>query len=142
MRTINLAICLIASGMVSASSVQAQDMTLGEFEFQNSCVACHGASGKGDGPVTDFLSGAEVPDLTVLQSNNGGVFPVTAVYELIDGSDVASAHGTSDMPIWGDRFRERAADSSDPQFLAGSSEGYVKTRILALIEYLASIQAK
>jgi len=142
MRTTNLALCLMVGALVSGNAAQAQDMTLGEFEYQNSCVACHGVSGTGDGPVTDFLSGAVVPDLTVLQSNNGGVFPVTAVYEAIDGSDVASAHGTRDMPIWGSRFRQRASDASDPHFSASGSEGYANTRILALIEHLASIQVQ
>ncbi len=142
MRATYLATCLIANVMVLGNAVHAQAITLGEFEYQNSCVACHGASGTGAGPVSDFISGAVVPDLTLLQSNNGGVFPVTAVYETIDGSDAASAHGTRDMPIWGHRFRERATDASDPHFSAVGAEGYVNTRILALIEYLASIQAQ
>ena len=141
MQAKSLAMSLIAGVTISASAVQAQEMTLGAFEYQNSCVACHGASGMGDGPVTDFLSGAVVPDLTVLQSNNGGVFPVTSVYEVIDGSSMASAHGTRDMPIWGSRFRQRASDSSDPHFMEASPD-YVNTRILALIEYLASIQVQ
>jgi mono/diheme cytochrome c family protein len=140
MRPSKFLTCLVAGALVSGSAIQAQEMTLGEFEYLNSCVACHGASGKGDGPVTDFLSGATVPDLTVLQSNNGGVFPVTAVYETINGAEAASAHGTRDMPIWGDRFRERAEGDSDPYFLGSSAQGYANTRILALIEYLASIQ--
>ena len=122
------------------TAVHAQGMSLGEFEYQNSCVACHGASGTGDGPVTDFLSGAVVPDLTVLQTNNGGVFPVTAVYETIAGNEAASAHGTRDMPIWGNRFRDRTDD--DPDFPIAEQEDYVRIRILALIEYLAGIQVQ
>lgn len=142
MQTVKLVMLLISGSVGLASSVQAQEMSLGEFEYQNSCVSCHGVSGKGDGPVTDFLSGAVVPDLTVLQSNNGGVFPVTAVFDTIDGSDTASAHGTRDMPIWGQRFRERASGRNDPDFAILDTEGYARTRTLALIEYLASIQAQ
>ena len=143
MRSTNLAICLVAVVIASGKPVQAQDMEFGEFEFQNSCVACHGVSGKGDGPVTDFLSGATVPDLTMLQSNNGGVFPVTAVYKTVEGSDVASAHGTRDMPIWGDQFQNRAMKARDPQFSGSDSiEDFAQARILALIEYLASIQVQ
>ena len=129
---------LAAVVLVTASAVCAQDMSLGEFEYNNSCVACHGASGKGDGPVSDFLSGAVVPDLTVLQKSNGGVFPVQAVYDMIEGTEMASAHGTRDMPIWGNRFRQRADD--DPDFPITDSEGYAATRVLALIEFLSGIQ--
>lgn len=125
---------------LTAAGSHAQGMSFGEFEYNNSCVACHGVSGKGDGPVTDFLSGAVVPDLTVLQKNNGGVFPVEAVYETIAGSDVASAHGTRDMPVWGSRFRERVARSEDANFSPMDTERYVNARILALTEYLSSIQ--
>jgi mono/diheme cytochrome c family protein len=138
-----ISVIFLSAGLVgSGAAAQAQDMTFGEFEYQNSCVACHGASGKGDGPVTDFLSGAVPPDLTVLQKNNGGVFPVTAVYSMIGGNDVASAHGTRDMPIWGNRFRERITDANDPNFSPTEKEVYVGTRILALVEYLASIQVQ
>ncbi len=131
---------LFACALLGGSVAQAQDMTLGEFEYRNSCVACHGASGAGDGPVTDFLSGAVVPDLTVLQKNNGGVFPVAAVYATIEGSDIASAHGTRDMPIWGSRLSYRASKDSD--FALGEPESYARARILALVDYIASIQVQ
>ncbi len=133
-----LTVSMFTVALWGGSISYAQDMTLGEFEYQNSCVACHGVSGKGDGPVTDFLSGAVVPDLTMLQMNNGGVFPVAAVFAAIDGSDTASAHGTRDMPILGSRLRARA--SNDPDFALSDSDGYAQTRILALIEYIASLQ--
>jgi mono/diheme cytochrome c family protein len=142
MRAMLPVICLSVGFLVSGTAADAQDMTLGEFEYQNSCVACHGVSGKGDGPVTDFLSGAVPLDLTVLQKNNGGVFPVSAVYAMIEGSAVASAHGTRDMPIWGNRFRQRIAQAKDPLDETMEPEGYAKARILALIEYLASIQVQ
>lgn len=135
--------CVIAI-VLGSSAAMAQDkkMSLGKFEYNNSCVPCHGASGKGDGPVTDFLSGAKPPDLTVLQKNNGGVFPVATVYAMIDGSDVASAHGTRDMPIWGNRFRARVTESYDPGFSSTEPEAFARSRVLALVDYLASIQEK
>ena len=39
-------------------------------------------------------------DLTVLAKKNNGVFPVGAVYEMIDGRKSVSAHSTREMPIW------------------------------------------
>ena len=35
---------------------------------------------------------------------NNGVFPTNAVYETIDGLKTIPAHGTREMPIWGERF--------------------------------------
>jgi mono/diheme cytochrome c family protein len=130
----------LSGALLASGAAFGQGMSLGEFEYNNSCVACHGASGKGDGPVTDFLSGASVPDLTVIQKNNGGVFPVSAVYAVIDGSDVASVHGTRDMPIWGNRFRARISEDEDPYFSPAERESYATARTLALVDYLASIQ--
>lgn len=142
MRRMISTICLSFGIVGSGVAAHAQGMTLGELEYQNSCVACHGVSGKGDGPVAGFLSGAVPPDLTMLQKNNGGVFPVTAVFSTISGGNVASAHGTRDMPIWGGRFRERINAANDPNFSPVDRDAYVGTRILALVEYLASIQAQ
>ena len=116
----------------------AQNMTLGEFEFMNSCAACHGADGKGDGSITGYLN-QSVPDLTQLQKDNGGVFPVTAAYSFIAGGAEVGAHGSRDMPAWGRRYMIRA--EGDPDFLGGEvAQEYVNIRILALIEHLAGIQ--
>ena len=133
---------LAAMGLVaSATTTFAQEGSMGEYEYRNSCAACHGLSGKGDGPVTDFLSGAVPSDLTVIQKNNGGVFPLLAVYDTIGGSTVPSVHGSRDMPIWGNRFRQRLDKSDVPDsFSTLETELYVHARILALIEYLSSIQ--
>ena len=133
-----------SAGLVaSATFAFAEGGGMGEYEYLNSCAACHGASGKGDGPVTDFLSGASPSDLTVLQKNNGGVFPLLAVYDTIGGTDVASVHGSRDMPIWGNRFRQRLDKSDVPDsFSTLETELYVHARILALVEYLAGIQVE
>jgi hypothetical protein len=66
-----------------SSSALAQDFDAGKFEYQSSCETCHGADGKGKGPLSAQL---KVPpaDLTVLAKKNNGVFPVMHVYEVID----------------------------------------------------------
>ena len=45
---------------------------------------------------------------------------------------VMTAHGTMEMPIWGDAFRDRE----------GLSDQSVKVRIEAIVRYLASIQER
>ena len=55
----------------------AQEVDVGKMEFQSSCAACHGADGKGKGPMSVELKSTP-SDLTVLAKKNNGVFPVGA----------------------------------------------------------------
>lgn len=140
-RSIHVAAMVAA---IALSAAQANAMSLGEFEYRNSCAQCHGPDGKGNGPMADYIT--ESPsDLTTLSKDNGGTFPVQSVYETIDGTAEFGAHGRS-MPIWGVRYMVdayRAADDESADFPfdpAEERESYVRTRILALVEYLATIQ--
>ena len=83
-----------------AAAAQAEDLDIGKSEFRSSCASCHGTDAKGKGPVSDQLK-IPPPDLTMLAKNNNGVFPTNAVYETIDGLKTIPAHGTREMPIWG-----------------------------------------
>jgi mono/diheme cytochrome c family protein len=40
---------------VFATAAQAEDLDVGKAEFQSSCASCHGADGKGKGPVSELL---------------------------------------------------------------------------------------
>jgi mono/diheme cytochrome c family protein len=131
-----------------AAAAQAEDFDIGKSEFQSSCASCHGTDGKGKGPVSEQL---KVPpsDLTMLAKNNNGVFPTNAVYETIYGSKTILAHGTREMPIWGERFNPIISlpHNVDPFYwkMAGpeqSPEVVVRKRILAVIDYLGRIQQK
>jgi mono/diheme cytochrome c family protein len=133
-------LAIVGLGVLLSSEAQA--ISLGEFEYQNSCVQCHGVLGKGDGPVSEFLSGAITADLSILQKRSGGIFPVAAVYSIIKGEDKIGAHGTRDMPMWGSRYRARVAADVDPGFSPEATEEYVKTRILSLIGYLSTLQVE
>lgn len=114
---------------------------LGKREFDSNCAVCHGMSGKGDGPYAGIID-TKVPDLTVLQKNNNGVFPYDRVYQTIDGRMELKAHGTRDMPIWGNEYNARAAEYYADFLRNYSAEGYVRGRILALVNYVYSLQAQ
>ena len=124
----------------AAWAVSAQDQDVGQAIFRMSCASCHGAEGKGSGPVSSQLK-VPPPDLTVLAKKNNGVFPVSHVYEIIDGRQAVIAHGTRDMPIWGfqysleQRVRGHPATAIDP-------DPIVRMRILSIIDYLSRIQQK
>ena len=99
--------------------------------FRTYCASCHGAAGRGDGPMAMQLRRMP-PDLTQFTRRNGGVFPSELVYRIVDGREVMS-HGDREMPVWGDAFRMATG---------GSAAGGVKARIDAIVRYLASIQER
>jgi len=141
---------LIIAGQVAgfAAAAHAEDFDVGRIEFQSSCASCHGADGKGNGPVSELLK-VSPPDLTVLARNHEGVFPTDAVYDMIYGLKTSPAHGTREMPIWGYRFNpvmnlphivDPTYDALDPS--RETREVVVRTRILSVIDYLNHIQEK
>lgn len=69
------------------------------------CSACHGAQGRGDGPAAPALRPPPA-DLTRIAQRRGGHFPVAEIAAFIDGRTVMPAHGSREMPIWGERFGE------------------------------------
>jgi mono/diheme cytochrome c family protein len=117
----------------------AQDTYLGSQEFIASCAACHGITGKGDGEVAKSLT-KKPADLTILAKMNGGEYPFVRVFEVIDGRKEVPAHGSRDMPVWGDRF-EAELDASARHPLVGS-EILVSSRINDLVDFIGSIQEK
>ncbi|WP_454649081.1 c-type cytochrome [Bradyrhizobium liaoningense] len=141
---------LIIAGLAAgcAAAAKAEEVDIGKAEFLSSCASCHGADAKGKGPVSGQLK-TSPSDLTMLAKNNAGVFPTNAVYETIYGSKSVPAHGTREMPVWGERFNPIVSlpHAVDPTYWqkAGpqqSPEVVVRTRILAVIDYLNRIQQK
>ena len=130
-----------AIGMIDVALAQ-QDESLGKAEFLRSCASCHGASGKGDGPVSKSLVKPPA-DLTRLSEKNNGVFPITRVYEVIDGRLQILIHGTRDMPVWGDTYMQGLVDPMSGGFTSKAlAETLVRTRILMLVEYISTLQDK
>jgi len=115
----------------------------GALEYRSSCAACHALDGKGDGPTQPALV-RRPTDLTTLAKANGGVFSVQRVYEVIDGRQSVTAHGTRDMPIWGTQylaeadFQYRYTEGMGPH----GREAFVRARVMALVDYLNRLQAK
>ena len=72
--------------------------------FREYCTACHGPEGKGNGPAAAALK-AVPADLTKISARNGGKFPTVKVRRYIEGIDQIPAHGSRDMPVWGQLFR-------------------------------------
>ena len=135
---------VLASGMILSLATnqivaEEENTPLGQLEYETNCAVCHGVDGAGGGPYAELLT-PPVPDLTLLQKNNSGVFPFERVYEVIDGREEVKAHGPRDMPIWGDRYDKDAVELGTMGEYAGDREAYLRARILALISHLFSLQ--
>jgi mono/diheme cytochrome c family protein len=106
----------------------------GRPTYEQYCASCHGREGKGDGVAANLLT-VKPADLTQLSKRNDGTFPFWQVYSAIDGRQEVKGHGTSDMPIWGQEFRQQAGTDA-------MAQAQVRGRILELVYYLEFIQEK
>lgn len=94
--------------------------------YSSYCAACHGKSGKGDGPAAAALKKAPA-DLTKINARHGGKFPEVQVKRYIEGLDDLAAHGNREMPMWGSLFRDLNRDTA-------------MLRVQALSDYLKGMQ--
>ncbi|HVG82999.1 MAG TPA: c-type cytochrome [Vicinamibacterales bacterium] len=105
---------------VSASDARAM--------FDSYCAVCHGKTGVGDGPAAKALTKAPA-DLTKISARNGGTYPEVKVRRYIEGLDEVAAHGSRDMPMWGELFRSLNRDTA-------------QIRVKALADYIKGMQAQ
>jgi mono/diheme cytochrome c family protein len=141
-RKIPMALVAALAAGISLAAVAADERTIdvGKFEYEGSCAVCHGATGKGGGPMASQLK-THTPDLTVLAKNNNGIFPFDRVYQIIDGRQALDAHGSREMPVWGRTFRLQSSLFFDSR-IPHDSESSARSRILALTEYIYRLQAR
>lgn len=132
-----LAALLVASAGAPAASVA--ESLLGRTEYAASCAQCHGPEGRGDGPTAGQLT-VPPPDLTGLSRANGGVFPFARLYAVIERGGGIAAHGASEMPAWGDRFVVDTYLRDGIVVPSTERPAFVRDRILALLDHIASLQ--
>jgi mono/diheme cytochrome c family protein len=103
----------------------------GKQIYKQHCAACHGSDGRGTGPVAPSLN-RQPPNITTLAKSHGGKFPEDYVTTVLRFGPGFSAHGSSEMPVWGPIF----------QYLENYNEAAVRQRIKNLCDFLGSIQEK
>ena len=101
----------------------------GKQAYLEDCSACHGASGKGDGPLARDLAKAPA-DLTILAARYDGIYPRDYVMSTIDG--LHRQEGFSyEMPEFG------ACDMGEI-VMVGSTP--IPARLFALANYIGTLQ--
>jgi mono/diheme cytochrome c family protein len=104
--------------------------TEGNAVYNQYCAPCHGVDGKGKGPAAPAM---KVPptDLTTYAKRHGGQFSEMDLTEVIENERAMPAHGSKDMPIWGEVFRATEQDLD-----------MRKLRMHNLLAYVKSLQVK
>ena len=106
---------------------------LGAPLFARHCAACHGGGGARRRPCGGGAAEAAGRPHRDRGAPRRGQFPTSEIALFIDGRFEIPAHGSREMPVWGQRF---GADVPDP----GLGESIARGNIASLVEYLKSIQ--
>jgi len=126
------AFSLLAQGK-NQSGVSTPTITpvaVGQEMFHSYCASCHGLDAKSGGPAAPALK-SKPTDLTQLSKRNGGKFPLAMIESTVEGNRLIPAHGSREMPVWGEVFRNVNRD-----------ETLVKIKIHNLALYVESVQEK
>lgn len=130
-------------GCMGSAYAQDKKFDFGKREYDSNCASCHGLKGKGDGHFRPYLTKSPT-DLTTLSKKNAGIYPFHSVYAIIDGRQDVAGHGQRDMPVWGREYGIKAAEAAymDSPYVPYPPEMFVRSRILALTEYISQLQSK
>jgi mono/diheme cytochrome c family protein len=106
LKMLGISFALVAALAVAQPAMAAgDDVADGHRYFVRYCASCHGTDGLGDGPVAKSLS-TPPANLRKLGDKYGMPLPAHRIAEIIDGRDTARAHGSHEMPVWGEKLYE------------------------------------
>ena len=103
----------------------------GRMIFSSICVSCHGKDARGGGPVAASLK-TKPANLRLIARRRNGAFPHDEIGQYIDGRKAPLAHGTREMPVWGDTL---ATAAPEPE-----REQRRKLHIEEVVAYLKTLQ--
>jgi hypothetical protein len=139
---VSIGVGFIASAQQPTKTHPKADIAAGRELFHQHCSTCHGVDGKGPGPGStgpfsnydpesiDPAKRVKPADLTVLSDQNSGKFPADRVRDAIYFKGSIPAHGTPNMPAWGNVF-----------YLLKDRPKLLEKRVRDLTGYIESIQA-
>lgn len=119
---------------LAGCTAPSQPVSVGRAAFTENCSSCHGAQGRGDGPMSVFVS-TGVPNLRQLRQRSGGEFPKTYVIEVV--TRISDLHDDIvAMPDFGTLL------GASPTVYMAADGQRIKTdsTILAIVDYLESVQ--
>ena len=126
-------IVLIAASVLFAASAIASADEIGEGRklYVEHCAACHGLKADGHGPLESELA-KPAADLRLLAQRYGNPLPDDRIARFMDGRADVKAHGSRDMPVWGEEMWQNREGQGNPNA--------VSEPVAKIIHYLQSIQ--
>jgi mono/diheme cytochrome c family protein len=111
---LSLLSAIVLTGWGVAASAADYVAMSGEELYGRFCASCHGATGRGDGPVASSFK-VEVPDLTLIARRAKGAYPRDRIEKIIDGRYIIGAHGSRTMPVWGEDLSQLQIGNPDAE---------------------------
>ena len=128
---VGLVLCLAIFGVPQHVPIKPISAASGPEMYKAYCAVCHGMDGKGGGHAAEALK-VTPPDLTALARKNGRKYPSDHVTSTLQGDLHLPAHGSKEMPVWGNLFWSMSQGHSSE----------VQLRVTNLNKYIESLQAK
>lgn len=126
---------LLCAGMATAQTKVVKEVNArqsnawtGPELYKEFCAVCHGVDGRGTGPAASALK-SQPTDLTTIARRSNNKYPDLKIQQIIKGDPNIPAHGSSDMPTWGNIFKSISANGA-----------FGEMRVNALVDYLKTIQ--
>lgn len=132
-RTSWIAASCVAGSIGFAGAASAADHP-GKAPFDQYCASCHGPAADGNGPVAAELKVAPA-DLRKLGRKYGTPLPMPKLREFVDGRTMARAHGTGDMPVWGEKLVHNVPSTVNSEF-------FKRGMIIGILDYIETLQVK
>lgn len=127
-----LALGLAGGASLASDSGPVYSTAVGKATYSTYCANCHGMDLDGKGEISATLS-SQPTDLTRLTERNDGTFPAERLTQVIDGRAEVAAHGSREMPVWGDLFLWPEGDSPERR-------AQVDRKIGELVAYIRAAQ--
>jgi mono/diheme cytochrome c family protein len=124
-----------AAAAVLVACVPNEQPVSGQALYSEYCAACHGDTGRGNGPAAAALR-PRPPDLTGLAARNRGSFPMLAVMGKVYGYSRGEGGGGGPMPEFGPLLEGESV-------LYDAGDGIptpTPVRLIELAEYVRSLQ--
>ena len=133
LRIVRVCVILLLAVLSVAGSAAAGEtrVSKGHELFLQHCAACHGSKADGHGPLADQLS-PRPADLRQLSKKYGNPLREDQIARFMDGRSEVAAHGSREMPVWGEEMWQNPEAKEKPNQVSDS--------VADIIRYLQSIQ--